>query len=517
MLDLKLLASSSAGLLLVYWYLRRTVRSPYASLPLPPGPKPLPIIGNLLQIPTRHEAQVYQQWGRDLNSDILYLNLAGVSIVVINSAEIANELLERRSSIYSSRPDSVMCTELMGFDDLVPLVPYGDTWRAMRRFLHREFHPQASLQYRPFQIEATHDFLRRLLESPDNFSTHITHMSGKAIMDITYAIKVEPYDDPRIRTASLAVEAVAEASCPGAFWVDTFSFLKYVPEWMPGAGFQRKAREWHAVADDMYNKPYDTAKQLLASGTSAPSFVSRCLEGLNGTQSDSDVQENLIKKTAGTLYAAGTDTTSSTVKTFLLAMLLNPDMQAKAQKELDEVVGHGNLPDFSHQDSLPYVNAIVKESLRWRPVTPQGIAHVVTTEDMFDGYRIPAGSVVIPNQWAMLHNETTYPNPSRFNPERFLDSAGRLDPSVKDPALAAFGFGRRICPGRFLALSSIYIDIACVLATFNIAKAVDADGVPITPPGDYTPNGIVVSPLDFKASITPRSKATRAAILAQST
>ncbi|KII84582.1 hypothetical protein PLICRDRAFT_117752, partial [Plicaturopsis crispa FD-325 SS-3] len=456
------------------------------------GPKPLPIIGNLLQIPTRHEAQVYQQWGRDFNSDILHLNLAGTSVVIINSATIANELLEQRSLIYSSRPASEMC-KLMGFGNLLVLLPYGDTWRAMRRLLQREFSPHASLQYSPLVVEATHDFLRRLLESPDEFSAHTVHTYGRIIMDITYGIKVDPKGDPRIEMAKLVVDALGEAASPGAFYVESFPFLKHVPEWMPGAGFKRKAREWHLVADEMYNKPFNTTKEDIARGVSTPSFVANCLEPLqNDDALDKERQEQLIKEAAGTMYAAGTDTTASTVKAFFLAMLLYPEVQAKAQKELDEVVGHGNLPNFSHQDSLPYVDAIIKESLRWKPVAPQGIPHVLTTEDAYEGYRIPAGTIVLPNEWAILHNEAVYPNPSTFSPERFLDSEGHIDRSVKDPAFAAFGFGRRICPGRYLAMSSLYIAIASILATFNVEKATDADGVPITPSGECMPSGVVV-------------------------
>lgn len=138
----------------------------------------------------------------------------------------------------------------------------------------------------------------------------------------------------------------------------------------------------------------------------------------------------------------------------------------------------------------------------------------MTAEDAYEGYRIPVGSIVIPNVWcvldsnvsvfssssaltrslcrAMLHNETVYPDSSKFSPERYLDSEGRIDPTVKDPAPAAFGFGRRVCPGRYMAVSTLYITIASVLAMFNIEREVGADGLPIAPSGDYTPSGIIV-------------------------
>ncbi|KII84599.1 hypothetical protein PLICRDRAFT_354147 [Plicaturopsis crispa FD-325 SS-3] len=441
-------------------------------------------------MPTRREAQVYEQWGRDYGSGILYANLAGTSIIIVNSAAIANELFERRSSIYSSRPNFVMCKELMGFGDFLSLVPYGERWRAMRRLFHRELHPQAAIQFRPLEIDATHDLLRRLGDTPDDFFAHITHMAGKIIMDIAYGIKVKHEGDPCIRTAKLAMDALFQAGIPGAFYVDALPFLKHVPEWMPGAAFKRKAREWHIIADDMFNVPFNITKNNFMNGTAAPSFVAKCLELLQSNgRSDKEYQEYLIKQTSGTMYGAGTDTTVSTFKTFFLAMVQHPDVQAKAQKELDSLIGHGSLPDFSHQCALPYVDAVIKESLRWRPVTPQGVAHLVTAEDTYNGYRIPANSIVVSNIWAMLHDETVYSNPSAFMPERFLDAHGQPDPTVKDPALAAFGFGRRVCPGRYLAMESLWITIASILATFDIGKAVDADGSPIEPSGEYTSLG----------------------------
>lgn len=137
-----------------------------------------------------------------------------------------------------------------------------------------------------------------------------------------------------------------------------------------------------------------------------------------------------------------------------------------------------------------------------------GLPHLVTEEDAYNGYRIPANSIVVSNIWfvvcsnclavyltfeqfrAMLHDENVYPNPSAFDPERFLSSDGQLDPTVPDPALALFGFGRRICPGRYMGLASIWITIASLLAAFDIEKAVDIDGSYIEPSDECIP-GIV--------------------------
>ncbi|KAJ7247027.1 cytochrome P450 [Mycena rebaudengoi] len=195
----------------------------------------------------------------------------------------------------------------------------------------------------------------------------------------------------------------------------------------------------------------------------------------------------------------GVDTTVSALHTFILAMTLYPDIQRRAQEAIDKVVDTGRLPAFS--ENIPYIDAIVREVLRWRPVTPLGIAHAVIQDDVYNGYHIPSGCVVVANSWAILHHEVVYgPDTERFIPERWLKD-GELNPKMKHPD-AAFGFGRRICPGKDMAQWSMWITVASILASFNISKSVDDKGMGIEPSGEYTP-------LPFKCNIIPRSEATK--------
>lgn len=150
----------------------------------------------------------------------------------------------------------------------------------------------------------------------------------------------------------------------------------------------------------------------------------------------------------------------SMLDTFVLAMVKYPKVQVKAQKELDLVIGKGNLPTLSDEESLPYTKAIMKECLRWQIVTPLGIPHTSTEDDVYKGFTIPAGSIVMANAWsaalnyfslcltkfacrAMFHDEKIYPDSYTFNPDRFIKE-GKIDLSVQDPELIAFGFGRRV-------------------------------------------------------------------------
>ncbi|KAJ7495373.1 cytochrome P450 [Mycena latifolia] len=486
-------------------YLRR--KRP--QLPLPPGPPKLPLVGNLFDVPPNFQWEKYMEWSREYDSDIIHLNLAGQSVIVLSSLEATTALLEKRSAVYSDRPDVPMVTdmELMGWDFNVGLMRYGDTWRTNRRLLNQTFNVKAARQYRPLELAASRAVLPRLLDSPDGFFDHFYQMAGELIMAVTYGIRIEPSNDPYITLANTVVQTSALAAVPGRFLVNTLPCLKYIPSWFPGAGFKRQAKEWSKLARELVDRPFAETKREMDSGIAPRSFTAEHLYGLR--DQDTYYQEKHVKATAATMFAAGADTTVSSLGTFVLAMLLNPEAQRRAQAEIDSVTGGKYLPDFEDEVSLPYVSALVKEVLRWKNVTPLAVPHLLTTDDEYRGYRLPAGSMIIGNTWAILHDEAMYPDPYAFKPERFLID-GKPNPAVKDPD-AAFGFGRRVCPGRHLATSSIWITVVSILATFNIQKAVDDTGNIIEPTGEYI-SALVSSPLPFKCSITPRSEKAVAVI-----
>ncbi|KAJ7251389.1 cytochrome P450 [Mycena rebaudengoi] len=313
--------------------------------------------------------------------------------------------------------------------------------REHRRLFHSAFHSIASRRFRPQQVNASHDLLRRLLENPDEeIMNHIKHMNGALIMSIAYGIDALPSNDPYMATAEAALHAITQAAVPGRYLVDVIPILKYVPAWFIGAGFKRHAHETKKLIVKMVQLPFQAAKRLVADGTASPSYVSDKLQEIDENQ-DLEHQEKVIQDTAGSMYAAGFDTTSAALGTFILAMLANPEVQKRAQEEIDTVVHKGHLPSFDDEESLPYVSAVVKEVLRWKPVGPIGVPHAVAVEDTYRGYRIPAGSIVVSNIWAMLYDEIEYPNPYKFNPDRFLLN-GQLNSAVRDPNLV-FGFRRR--------------------------------------------------------------------------
>ncbi|RDB18403.1 hypothetical protein Hypma_000371 [Hypsizygus marmoreus] len=500
MLSFTILTISVVLGLMAYLYLKRR----RSGLPLPPGPKKYPLIGNLLNMPRSLEWVTFHKWSQQFDSDIIHLTVAGISIVVIDTAETAMELLERRSSVYSSRPRMPMLNELCGYNFNFGLMPYGDRWREHRKLFHQSFSPTASKLFRPKILKATHGLLRRILDDqPDvDLCAHLLHMSGETIISITYGLDILPKDDPCFAVAEEGKTPVIAAGVPGAFLVDSFPILMHMPDWMPFASFKHKAKEWKVVAHNLVEVPFEAAMRKIETSDSGPSFVSRSLENVAASQ-DPQHFETIIKATAGSSYNAGVDSTISCIASCILALLANPSVLKKAQQEIDTVVGTDQLPDFDDLDSLPYVTAVVKESLRWKAVAPLGIPHLLEVEDEYKGYIIPAGSVVIANVWAMLHDENVYQDPFIFNPERFMKD-GKLNPDIRDPDYAAFGFGRRICPGQSTAQDAIWIAIVLMIATFDITKLIDGNGEVIEPTYEYL-TGLLCRPAPFRCSLNPRS------------
>ncbi|KAL1748709.1 cytochrome P450 [Schizophyllum fasciatum] len=480
--------------------------------PLPPGPRKLPLIGNLLDMPTSFEWERYAEWAKGYNTDIIHLNVCGQSVIVLDSYETCIDLLEKRSKLYSSRPGLTMAIDLVGFDFNIGFIPYGA--RARRRLIHGVLHTTAAQRFNPFVLRATHTLMRALLAAgEDDLEPELRHWAARIILGITYGLDIATKDDPHVLNAEAAQGSLSATVNQGAYLVNSIPSLKHVPEWMPGAAFQREAREWKAQARYMVDTPFEEVKSKAGLTPFAPSIASLAL--------DKGVDEGVIKDACATMYMAGTDTTVCAILNFTLAMLDRPELLKRAQSELDAVLDAGQLPDFADQERLPFVNAIVLESLRYVPVAPASISHFYSgkTPDIYRGYVIPTSSVVIPNVWSMVHNEASdrdlavYPDSYAFKPDRFLTADGKINKDVRDPGDLVFGFGRRICPGRRLAYASIWIAVACMIRTFDIVKAKRPDGSTIEPSKEYV-SGLVMLPKPFKCRLVPRSAEAEAMIRA---
>ncbi|EXA33528.1 hypothetical protein FOVG_15243 [Fusarium oxysporum f. sp. pisi HDV247] len=484
------------GVALAMLYLRTRPRKN-----LPPGPKPLPILGNIRDMPDGTTPE-YQHWVKfkDLYGPISHVSILGQSLIILHDRDAANAILEKTSTKTSGRPQFVFGNEMCGYNQILSFKPYGKLLKQHRKLVHQQLGTKtAASRFRDVQDVESRRLLLRILETPEKLSTHIKTEATAIILKMTYGYNLEPHKpDPLALLIEQMMHNFSLAFVPMRWPVDILPILRYFPETFPGMSFKRTARDWNANMRMVVDVPYDFVKKQIAKQSNRPSYVSSLIK-----QHDGDVDEETeaaIKQTAAVMYAGGADTTVSSIHGFVLAMLLFPDVQRKAQQEIDSVVGSDRLPQFDDRDNLPYVDALIKETLRWIPVTAMGVVHTADEDIHYKDFVIPKGASFLPATWWFLHDPAIYSDPSSFDPDRYLEP--RNEPH---PNFASFGFGRRVCPGRFLADESLFISISRLLSTFDIKKAVDGRGNEIEPQISITP-GMIAHIRDFPYDIRPRSE-----------
>ncbi|KDR69688.1 hypothetical protein GALMADRAFT_215050 [Galerina marginata CBS 339.88] len=484
---------------------------------LPPGPKPTFLLGNLFDVPGDKSApwKVYAEW-RKLYGNIIYFRVLQKSVIIINSAEIAHDLLEKRGSIYSCRPHVPMAGDVIGWNWALPLVPYGETFKRHRKYLQQYFSKPSLPKYYSIQRKEAHRLLNDLLEDPDNYRSHIERYAGAIIMEIVFGHRVDSIDDEFLQIASKGGRTIAAAGAVGSHIVDLIPPLRFIPDWIPGSGFKRLPPGTREALAAMREVPFNHVKKKMAAGTARPCYISDLLGDTNGQD------EAGVRDTGANVYSAVTKTLASLMSA-VIALVTDPVIQARAQAELDTVVGHARLPDFSDRENLPYIQCIISETFRWGVTTPvgkcsvisHGVPHRVTEDDEYNGYFIPKGTTIVANAWfasrAMLHDPEIYPEPETFNPDRFLTGEGR-SPQPDPRSCGAFGFGRRRCPGQEIAENTIWIAIVSIFYAFKITPEKDDHGNEVPIDKSFSEHS-VRHPQPFKCTIKQRKKRSKELIL----
>ncbi|KAJ6611718.1 cytochrome P450 [Mycena sp. CBHHK59/15] len=453
-------------------------------------------------MPSRNEGKVFSSWAKSYG-EITYLNIFGQPIVILSALGPATDLLEKRSSIYSDRPHLVMAGDLVGFDQGMPFAPYDERFRGMRKILRPELTKSGLEPYWNLHEQESRTLVRKTLRSPEELLSLIRHYSGSIILKVTYGYQTQPTADPWLELAEQVMNVFSKAATPGTWLCDLIPLLKHIPRWFPGSGFRHEADGWRELHERVVSEPYEWSKRNQNEAAIVkPNLLSTIFaQNTNGTGA-SPMDEALLMRAAGSLFGGGSDTTVAAISTFFLAMALFPNVQAKAQDELDRVVGRGRLPHVADRASLPYVDAIMTECLRWRPVAPMGLPHRLIKDDEYKGYHIPKNSLIMVNSRHIMHDPGTFADPETFRPERFLN-----DPQARDIVhRCSFGFGRRACPGQLFAEGSMFVAIASVLSACKLSNPIDEHGQPVEQDVEHKP-GTISHPKAFTCTILSRHEA----------
>ncbi|KAG2747300.1 cytochrome P450 [Suillus brevipes Sb2] len=460
-------------------------------LPLPPGPRSLPVLGNALQLDTKRPWLTYTAWGK-IHGKIIHSRILGIDLIIINSETIARELLDKRSANYSSRP-VIRTNELAGLGFNTALLPYGETLRQHRRIFHQVLKAEASISYQEMYSRHANELVINLLDSTSGLlQQHTQIYAGSLIMAVTYGHLAHGHEDSFLSRAHELLHIGKHIASPEkAAMFAAFPFLEKLPFWCFGGVYAQMGRS-RELAQQLLNEPLNEVKAQMANGSASHSLVADFL-----SQAHDDADEDTMKAVALMIYIAGLDTSASALQTFLLAMVLYPDVQARARAEIDQAVKHDKMPCLADRESLPYLDAILREVLRWYPVAPLGVPHTTSNDDVYGGYFIPKDAVVMVNQWALSRDEDMFPDASRFDPSRHLTVDGKLKDSFVNHY--AFGHGRRICPGRWFAENSMWTAVAAILAVLHIDYAKDSNGDRIEVKPELS-TGMVTHPEPFHCS-----------------
>lgn len=419
-----------------------------------------------LQSGEKPEYVTYAELARKYG-DLVYLKVFGKSILIVNSYELAHELFDKRGSIYSDRMVTPMLHDLTHFGYTALLtMPYSEKVTRQRAIIHDFISAKKVPKHWDMLEETARTFLCNLHLDPDNLYGHIRHALGASIIEMVYGIKTRIKNDPLVELAEETTACLGTALLPGSYVVDFLPILKYLPSRFPGLKFPKVAARLNNLYLNMMERPFGAVEELFESGQARPSLVTNYLEKLQ-IESSSAEDKTTMQQVATTLYLGGIDTTDVALQIFFLIIGIHPEVQEKAQEELDRVVGKDNLPSFRNQKDLPYISAICKEVLRWHTIGPFGMPHRLMQDDIVGEYFIPKGTLVFGNTRTLLRSTSKYgPDADQFRPERFLNE--KMDfPDV------AFGYGRRICPGRYFAEAGLFITIASSLHLFNISASDD--------------------------------------------
>ncbi|KAK1623551.1 cytochrome P450 [Colletotrichum phormii] len=470
----------------------------------PPGPPTLPLIGNLHQIPPKQSHHQFKEWAKEYGP--VYSLILGTKVMIVLSSDRAvKDLLDKRSNIYSSRTDLYLGNVVSG-NLRVVMMQYGETWRMIRKIFHQVLHINAAKGYVPYQDLESKQMLSGFLEEPDSFVDHIRRFTTSLTTQMVFGFRTTNIHDEKLKRLYHCVERWSEVvGSSAAALLDVYPPLRNLGFMSPG---KRYAEALHKEERALYVGHWMDAKERVVTGTAKPCF---CM-GIVESQKTLGFSDALAGYISGSALEAGSDTTASTLTGFVQAMVLHPSVQKQAQEELDRVCGTDRLPTMDDWDSMPYIRACIKESLRWMPTAILGLPHAVIQDDEYMGYKIPKGAGVMLNVWAINMDENRFENVRAFDPSRYKDdeqnsfeSAMNGDPSKRDHYV--FGAGRRLCQGTHIADRSLFLSISRLLWAFDLEKAVDAEGVEITPDADDLTDGFLVQPRPFPAKITPRSDA----------
>ncbi|KAL1645221.1 hypothetical protein SLS58_003928 [Diplodia intermedia] len=453
-----------------------------------PGPKGYPVLGSVPDVPEQNSYIKFYDWSKEYGP-LYQVNLAGSNHVWISTDQIARDLLSKKAAIYSDRPHiPALLHDNRTSAEYLPLMSKNPHWSRQRKvatYIMRE--AKLNTFYHYPELESIR-LLKELVEEPHNYNHALESFISRVTCRLAWG-HAEASDELKQRARELLISV-----SPTGHLANKLPFLMNLPDWIsPAKAWERKRqrteRRWFEI---MQNQ----VKQDMAEKRAAPSWMKILLGTWNKWEFSYDLEGAFC---VGMHGIAGALTIAAPMQTFCLAMCHYPQYLHILHEELDRVCGD-RLPRAEDRPNLPVLRAFIREVMRWRPPVPTGIPHFLIQDDEYNGYHIPAGSVMHPLEWGIARDPELFPDPDTFNPMRWLDPKSPVyrEPLTEHPSIiniTQFGYGRRLCQGQQVADEDLLIGLGALAWLFDIKKK--------TPTPEAAPSSPVGSAyLNEKASIS---------------
>ncbi|GLJ54698.1 hypothetical protein SUGI_1175000 [Cryptomeria japonica] len=452
---------------------------------LPPGPTPLPIIGNLhmlSKLPHRDLHTLAQKYG-----PIMRINLGSLPTIVISSPHMAKQILKTHDHIFASRPIMGDNNHILS-PQKVAFAPYGSYWKFMRKALVRElFSPKRMKSFASLRAQEALAMTQSILKSA---ATNANADTNPLVVDVTREVTFFTNNiicrmsfGKKCNEAELGGNLFKEVLDEAIALSCGFNYRDYIPLLgrLDLQGLKRRQTEltkiFHVLLERIVDEHLQRRKN--DSNLECEDFVDVLLSLSEDVSMEIKFTHDHIKNVIFDLLIAGTDTSGATLEWGMSELLRNPSAIKRAQEELDSVVGQSRMVEESDLPHLQYLQSVVKETLRLYPSAPLLLPHESMEQSTIGGYQIPAKTGVLVNAWAIGRDPIIWEEANEFKPERFLRS--QIDVKGQDFEFIPFGSGRRGCPGIPLALPMIQLGLAQLLHCFNW----------------YLPKGVTPETLDF--------------------
>ncbi|XP_004427927.1 PREDICTED: cytochrome P450 2C19-like [Ceratotherium simum simum] len=461
---------------------------------LPPGPTPLPVIGNILQLDVNDISKSLINLSK-VYGPVFTLYLGLKPTVVLHGYEAVKEALIDLGEEFSGRGHFPIFERTSKGKGIV--FSNGKRWKEIRRFclmtLRNFGMGKRSIEAR-VQEEARClvEELRKTNASPCNPTFILGCAPCNVICSIIFQNRFDYKDKNFLNLLELLNVNVKILSSP---WVQVCNNFPAFIDYFPGS-HNKLLKNVAYIRSYLLEKIKEQQKSLDINNPRdfIDCFLIKMEQEKHNQQSEFTI-ENLVTTTSD-LFAAGTETMSTTLRYGLLLLIKHPEVTAKVQEEIDRVIGRHRIPCMQDKSHMPYMDAVVHEIQRYVDLLPTNLPHAVTHDTKFRNYLIPKGTTILTSLTSVLHDDKEFPNPGVFDPGHFLDKSGNFK---KSDYFMPFSAGKRICAGEGLARMELFLFLTTILQKFTLKSVVDPKDIDTTPAA----NGFASVPPSYQLCFIP--------------